>query len=83
MNQEQIAAKIEEYIKKSFIFDNSTNPARGESLLETGIIDSTGVLELISYIEETFSITVDDEELTPENLDSIDKITGFIAGKTA
>ena len=83
MSQEQIAAKIEEYIKKSFVFDDSTNLTKDESLLETGIIDSTGVLELISYIEETFGITVDDEELTPENLDSIDKITSFISGKAA
>ena len=51
------------------------------SLLEHGIIDSTGVLEVIAFIEESFGITVDDSEMLPENLDSIERIAAFVARK--
>ena len=51
------------------------------SFLETGIVDSTGILEIIQFIEESFGISVDDEELVPENLDSIDNLTAFVARK--
>ncbi|TIU26903.1 MAG: acyl carrier protein, partial [Mesorhizobium sp.] len=52
-----------------------------ESLLDQGIVDSTGVLEVIGFIEETFGIIVEDSELLPENLDSIQGIAQFIARK--
>jgi acyl carrier protein len=51
------------------------------SLLDQGIIDSTGVLEVIGFIEETFGIAVDDAELSPENLDSIEGIAQYIIRK--
>lgn len=51
------------------------------SLLDQGIIDSTGVLEVIFFIEDTFGIKVEDSEMLPENLDSIERIANFIAGK--
>jgi acyl carrier protein len=51
------------------------------SFLEEGIIDSTGVLELVGFIEEDFSITVEDEELVPENLDSINNVTTYLERK--
>ena len=53
------------------------------SLLDLGIIDSTGILELVQFIEETFEITIDDSELVPENLDSVDNLIGFIQKKSA
>jgi acyl carrier protein len=53
------------------------------SLLEAGIIDSTGVLELVGFIEETYDVRVEDEELLPENLDSIQSIVGFVERKRA
>jgi len=52
-----------------------------DSFLEKGIIDSTGVLELVAFIEENFGIKVEDEELIPENLDSIDNLVTFINSK--
>lgn len=52
------------------------------SLLELGIIDSTGVLELVGFIEETYEFTVEDDELTPENLDTIDRIVDYIGRKS-
>ena len=52
------------------------------SLVEAGVIDSTGVLELVDYVEATFSIRVSDEELVPENFDSIAALVGFLARKS-
>lgn len=53
------------------------------SLLELGVIDSTGILELVGFIEEKYDFPVEDEDLVPENLDSIDNLVGYIQGKTA
>jgi acyl carrier protein len=52
-----------------------------DSFMENGIIDSTGVLELLEFIEEQFDIEVEDEEIIPDNLDSIGKLTTFIQKK--
>jgi acyl carrier protein len=54
-----------------------------ESFLEKGILDSTGVLELVGHIENQFSLRVEADEITPENLDSLDKLAAFITRKTA
>ncbi len=54
-----------------------------ESFMETGIIDSTGVLELLEFIEETFGIQVEDEEVVPANLDSLNKLAAFILRKNS
>lgn len=52
-----------------------------DSLLDGGIIDSTGVLELVAFLEETFGITIDDSELLPENLDSVNAVAAFVTRK--
>jgi acyl carrier protein len=54
-----------------------------DSFLEKGVLDSTGVLELVGHIEKEYVIRVDADEIIPENLDSIDKLTSFIERKTA
>ena len=72
---------------RAFIFDNFLFDAAEEDLgnddsfLDQGIIDSTGVLELVEWLEDTFNIVVDDDELIPENLDSVNQLAAFIAGK--
>jgi acyl carrier protein len=53
----------------------------GDSFMEKGILDSTGVLELLEFIEEKFDIRVDDEEIIPDNLDSLNKLASFIQKK--
>lgn len=73
--------KIKEFIIENFLFGNDDGLQDDSSFLDEGIIDSTGVLELITYLEEEFSIQVDDEELIPENLDSINKVTEFTEKK--
>jgi acyl carrier protein len=73
---------IREFIHKNFILDEGDHLKDEDSLLEKGVIDSTGVLELVAFIEEKYGITVEDEELIPENLDSIRNIAEFIWQKT-
>ena len=75
--------KIREFIIENFLFGDDNGLKDDTSFLEEGIIDSTGVLELVTYLEEEFDIAVDDEELIPENLDSIDNVAVYLEGKTA
>ena len=63
--------KIREFIIENFLFGQDEGLKDDSSFLDEGIIDSTGILELVNFIEEEYSITVDDEDLIPENLDSI------------
>ena len=64
--------QIREFLLSNFYVAEMTALDVDTSLLDQGIIDSTGVLEVIGFIEETFDISVDDSELLPENLDSIE-----------
>ena len=73
--------KIKEFIIENFLFGNSDGLTEDTSFLEEGIIDSTGVLELVTFLEEEFEIKVKDEELIPENLDSINNVVGFLQNK--
>lgn len=66
-----------------FLGDDPSTLGGSESLIEAGIIDSTGVLELVGYLEEQYEIRIDDDELLPENLDTIDNIVGFVNRKRA
>ena len=77
-----IEKKIRDFIVDNFLFGAPDNGLGDrDSLLDKGIIDSTGVLELVSHLEETYSIQVEDEELIPENLDSIAAVTVYIQRK--
>jgi acyl carrier protein len=77
----QIENEIRKFIMENFLWDEEVNLSEEDSLLEKGIIDSTGVLELVAFIEETYSFKINDEELVPENLDSIKNILQFIQNK--
>ena len=81
MNETKI--KIRDFIVENFLFGSANGLNDDTSFLDDGIIDSTGVLELVTFIEENFKIRVEDEELIPENLDSIDNIAGFLERKMA
>jgi acyl carrier protein len=79
---DDMRATLRTYIMDNFLMsDDESLLEDGQSLLDTGVIDSTGVLELIQYLEETFGFAVDDEELIPENLDSVDNLVAFIGRK--
>lgn len=74
--------KLRNFILKNYLFtDDASALGDLDSFLEQGILDSTGVLELVFFIEEEFHVKVDDEEITPENLDSIEKLTAFVGKK--
>lgn len=77
-----IEAQITTFIKDNFLFrEDLDGLAISDSLLELGVIDSTGVLELVAFLEETFGLTVADADIVPENLDSIAAIAGFVGRK--
>ena len=73
--------KVRAFIVENFLFGNDEGLSDDTSFLEEGIIDSTGVLELVDFLEETFAITVEDEELVPENLDSLNNLAAYLAKK--
>lgn len=74
--------ELREFIVETFLFgDESEGFEDGDSFMQKGIIDSTGVLELTSFLEEKYGVKVEDEELTPANLDSIDNLIEFIGRK--
>jgi acyl carrier protein len=74
--------QIRNFIAENFLFgDTGGDLGDGDSLLDNGVIDSTGVLELVSYIEKNCGIRVEDEELLPENLDSIANVCAYILRK--
>ena len=77
-----IKDQIRQFLIENFIFFNDKVFLRDEdSFIENGVIDSTGILELASFIEETYSIVIKDEEMIPENLDSINALVTFIQAK--
>lgn len=78
------ALTVRNYILENFLFsqdDSALNNA--DSLLGKGIVDSTGMLELVSFLEQQFSVKVADTELVPENLDSVNNIVAFLGRKRA
>lgn len=77
-----IGREIREFVVTNFLFgQEGTGLTEEQSFLESGIIDSTGVLELVAFLEQKYGITVGDRELLPENLDSIQNVAGFVARK--
>lgn len=77
-------SKLREFIAEQFMMGrNPEELTNTGSLLDLGIIDSTGVLELVGFLEETFNFEIDDEDLIPDNLDSIESLVKFVATKSA
>ena len=78
----EIREKIKDYIVETFLFsDDGFNLDDDASFLDEGIIDSMGVLELIMFTEESFNIVVEDEEIKPENFDSVNNLYQYIQQK--
>lgn len=79
-----IESDVRRFIGENFLFgDAGVQLGADDSLLGSGVIDSTGVLELVGFLEQRFAISVEDKELIPENLDSISRITAYVTRKTA
>jgi acyl carrier protein len=74
-------SQIRDFVVQNFLFGQTDGLTNEASFLDQGIIDSTGVLELVAYLEKTWGIKVSDDELTPENLDSIDAVAAYLDRK--
>ena len=82
VTKEEIIISVKKFIIDNFMFGSESEMvANKDSFMENGIIDSTGILELIDFAEETYGISIDDNELIPENLDSLDNISRFLVLK--
>lgn len=74
---------LRRFVEENFMFGQKATFADDASFLELGIIDSTGVLELVLFLEKTYGFRLEDDELVPENLDSIANLTRFVEAKQA
>ena len=77
-----IKASIRDYILENFLFTSNQDALEDSaSFLEEGIVDSTGVLELVMFVEEKFGVSVEDEEIVPENFDSVEGLVRYVQQK--
>ena len=81
MTRGEIETQVQEFLMSNFIFDPSVQLGPDDSLLESDIVDSTGVLEVLMWLETTYGIKVEDSEVLPENLDSVRNMASFIMRK--
>ena len=78
----EVATDVRGYIVERFLFGQGADTLSDDtSFLETGIVDSTGVLEVVMFLEQRFGIKIKDDELVPDNLDSIAKVASFVVRK--
>jgi acyl carrier protein len=77
-----VSADVREFIVKKFPLARKQGVRDQDPLLESGMLDSQGVLELVTFIEEEFLVAVPDEDLTPENFQTIERISAYIASRT-
>ncbi|MBT3194130.1 MAG: acyl carrier protein [Verrucomicrobia bacterium] len=75
--------KVRDFVVENFLFGDDTGLTESTSFRDEGIVDSTGVLELVAFLETEFGVQVEGNEFVPDNLDSIEKIAQFVARKLA
>ena len=81
--QNDIKESIRAYIAENILFSDNGYPyADDASFLEEGIVDSMGIMELVMFVDERFGVTVEDEELVPDNFDSVSKLAAYIQSKS-
>ncbi len=76
-----VAQRLRKFIEETFLAGSFRTLADSDSFLDSGIIDSTGILELIAFLEGTYGIRVEDEDAIPDNLDSIERISAYLSRK--
>ncbi|WP_129128009.1 acyl carrier protein [Geomonas oryzae] len=76
-----VTEEIRNFVVENFLFGDEAGLTDDSSFIKEGIVDSTGILQLVSYLQERYRIAVDDEELTPENLDSVRRVAAFVEVK--
>jgi acyl carrier protein len=77
-----IASEVRDFVITSFLFGKADRLTDDDSLLDNGVIDSTGVLELVSFVQDRFDIEIESDEIIPANLDSIHNLVEYIGRKT-
>jgi acyl carrier protein len=78
-----IEQQIKDYISKNLLFsDNGFPYSDDDSFLQESIVDSVGIMELVAFVEDTYKIPVKDEEIVPENFDSVSKLSAYVRRKT-
>jgi len=83
MDATEIRNRVREFITTAFYVPDPARLTDAVSFLETGIVDSTGVLEIIGFLESEFGVVVSDDEILPENLDGLGRITEYVQRKRA
>jgi len=78
LSETDIRKQLREFIKNNFLLGNDSNLTDDDSFMGKGIVDSTGILEVVSFVEENFNCKVADEDLLPENLDSINNLIKYV-----
>jgi acyl carrier protein len=79
---EDVRAEVTTFIVDNFLFGNRADaPAPETSFMATGLVDSTGVLELVAHLESKYAVSVADDEMIPDNLDSVGNIAAFVVRK--
>jgi acyl carrier protein len=81
MDREEVLGKVRAYVVENFYYGKAGAVQDETNLMEDGAVDSTGFMELVTFVEETFPIAVDDEDLVPENFAAIDRISAYVLGK--
>ena len=81
MEMTKYTTEIRSYIVSNFLFGDESSLKDDTSFMESGILDSTGVLELVTFLESTYGVKVQDQEMVPENLDSVNRAAAFVARK--
>jgi len=80
---QNLEAQLKQFVVENFLFGKQNGFNCDDSFLEKGIIDSTGMVELIFHLESTYQIKIEDTELVPENLDSVKRLVAFVERKKA
>ena len=82
MDDGELRSKIKAYMLENFLFGDAKAEIKdNDSFLEGGIVDSTGVLLVVEFLQDTWKIKVEDAEMVPENLDTVDNLVGFLRKK--
>jgi acyl carrier protein len=80
---QDIARRVRAFLVETFLLGDDDGFGDHESLLDNGIVDSTGVMEVVAFLEESFNIVIDDDELVADNLDSVARLAAFVSRKRA
>ena len=79
--QDRISQEVTAFVVENFMFGDGGDLQATDSLIERGLIDSTGILELVSFLEKKYAIRIQDHELVPDNLDSLAALSAFVKRK--